>query len=91
METQTPPTPAKRPGYKGLYWIAAGAMTVAGALAIIQDSDYLKAGGQFALVVALVLLATARPEETRAKKVAIWALLAIAIALLLVRVLGRSP
>jgi hypothetical protein len=91
METQTPPTPAKRQPLKGLYWLAAAAMVVAATLTIIQDADYLKASGQFALVVALVLLATARPAETRAKKVAIWALLAISIALLLVRVLGRSP
>lgn len=89
MEPQTTPTPAKRAPIKGLYWLAAAAMAVAGALTIVQDSDYMKAAGQFALVVALVLLATARPEETRAKKIAIYALVAISIGLWLARWLGR--
>lgn len=89
METQTPPTSEKRPVPRALYWVPAIIMAIIGVLAIVNDRDYMEAGGNFALVVALVLLATARPEETRTKKLAIYALIAISIGLLLARILSR--
>lgn len=67
-----------------MYVLAAAAMAVAGVLALVAG-DLLKAVGNFSLVAALILLATARPEETRAKKVVIYALVAVAIGLLIAR------
>lgn len=75
--------------FKVLYWIAAAAMAVAGVLELIEEPDYLKATSRLALMVALIMLATARPAETRAKKMLIYALLILAIGLFVARLFAR--
>lgn len=89
----THPSPTPEPGLpqqktvKLLYWIAAGAMTIAIVLEFVNAPvDYMQLGSRVALLVALVLLATARPAETRGKKVLIYALVVIAAVLLVVRI-----
>jgi hypothetical protein len=86
--TQAPP-PADAAGrsnkLKLLYWVAAAAMVIATVIEFRERPDYLRASSRVALLGALVLLATARPAESRAKKVVIYALLAIAIGLLVAR------
>ncbi len=74
---------------KVLYWIAAAAMAVAGVLELIEKPDYLKATSRLALLVVLIMLATARPAETRAKKMLIYALLILAIGLFVARLFAR--
>ena len=90
MEQQNAPTTGARRNLKPLYWIAAVAMAIAAILELREEPDYLKASSRVALIVALVMLATAKPVESRAKKVAIYVVLAIAIGLLLARVFGGS-
>lgn len=89
MAAQPPapdPTPPPRSQMKVLYWIAAAALTVAIALEFVNPPlDYLKLGSRVALLGALILLATARPAETKGKKVLIYALVIVAAVLLLVR------
>lgn len=89
MATQPPtpdPTFPQRRQMKVLYWIAAAALTVAIALEVVNPPvDYMKLGSRLALLGALILLATARPAETRGKKVLIYALVIVAAALLVVR------
>ena len=84
-----PPTPEAHPQrrqMKLLYWIAAAALTLAIALGFVnQPVDYLELASRLALLGALVLLATARPAETRGKKVLIYALVIVAAVLLAVR------
>lgn len=71
---------------KVLYWIAAAALAVAIALEFVNPpADYMKLGSRVALLGALILLATARPAETRGKKVLIYALVIVAAVLLVVR------
>ena len=88
MAAQPPasdPTPP-RSQMKVLYWIATAALTVAIALEFVNPPlDYMKLGSRIALLGALILLATARPAETRGKKVVIYALVIVAAVLLLVR------
>ena len=69
-----------------LYWLAAAAMAVAVVLEVLEPPvDYMKVGSRVALLVALVLLATARPAETKAKKVVIYVLVLVAVILLVWR------
>lgn len=92
MEPQTTPTtsPARDAKLKVVYWIAAAAMAIATVLAAMQTPvDWMAIAGRGSLIAALVLLATAKPEETRAKKVVIYALVAIALGLLLARMMNR--
>jgi hypothetical protein len=78
----TPP----RSQMKVLYWIAAAALTVAIALEFVNPPlDYMKLGSRVALLGALILLATARPAETKGKKVLIYALVIVAAVLLVAR------
>jgi hypothetical protein len=91
METQTPQSSPKRDTkVRALYWIAAIAMTIAIVLDAMERIDWMSLVGRGALVAALVILATAKPEETKTKKVAIYALAAIALGLLLARLMNRA-
>ena len=89
MAAQPPspaPTTPQRSQIKLLYWIAAAALIVAIALDIGNPPlDYMKLGSRVALLGALVLLATARPAETKGKKMLIYALVIVAALLLVVR------
>jgi uncharacterized membrane protein len=89
MAAQPPaldPTPPQRRQMKVLYWIAAAALTVAIALEFVDPPlDYMKLGSRVALLAALILLATARPAETRGKKTLIYALVIVAAVLLVAR------
>jgi len=79
-------TPPQRSQMKVLYWIAAAALTVAIALEFVNPPlDYMKLGSRVALLGALILLATARPAETKGKKVLIYALVIVAAVLLVAR------
>ena len=89
--TQPSPTPdpsrRQQRTIKLLYWIAAAAMAITIALGFANPPvNYLELGTRLALLVALVLLATAQPTESRAKKVVIYALVLIAAVLLVVRI-----
>jgi hypothetical protein len=90
MET---PTPARRDAkLKILYWIAAAAMTIAVVLdAMKQPINWLSIGARVTLIVALVLLATAKDVETHGKKLLIYGLIAVSIALLLARIVLGAP
>ena len=90
MEQQNAPATGARRNLKPLYWIAAIAMAIAAILELQNEPDYLKASSRLALIVALVMLATAKPAESRAKKIAIYVVLAIAIGLLLVRMFSTQ-
>lgn len=90
MEQQNTPATGTARNLKPLYWIAAVAMAIAAILELREEPDYLKASSRVALIVALVMLATAKPVESRAKKVAIYVVLVIAIGLLLARLIGGS-
>ena len=80
------PSPPQRKQLKVLYWIAAAAMAVTIALGLVNPPvDYLELVSRFALLGALILLATARPAETRGKKILIYALVILAAALLAYR------
>ena len=85
MEQQNAPATGATRNLRPLYWIAAIAMAIAAVLELQKEPDYLKASSRLALIVALVMLATARPAESRAKKIAIYFVLAIAIGLLVAR------
>lgn len=89
--TQPTPTPDPRlrqqKTVKLLYWIAAAAMAVTIVLGFVnRPVDYLELATRVALLVALVLLATARPAETRAKKVVVYALVVAAAVMLIARI-----
>jgi hypothetical protein len=89
MATQ-PPTPdprlSQRRQIRILYWIAAAALTLAIALEFVNPPvDYMKLVSRLALLAALILLATARQAETKAKKVLIYALVIVAAALFVIR------
>lgn len=89
MATQPPtsvPTPQRGQQIKILYWIIAAALTVAIALEFVNPPlDYMQLGSRLALLGALILLATARPAETRGKKVLIYGLVTVAAALFVLR------
>ena len=73
-----------------LYWLAAAAMVIALVMELMSPTPHWMAiAGRGSLIAALVLLATAKAEETRAKKVLIYALTAVALGLLLARILTR--
>lgn len=80
------PTTPQRKQIKWLYWLAAAALAFAIALEFVSPPvDYVKLVSRVALLAALVLLATARPAETRSKKILIYALVILAAALLVLR------
>jgi hypothetical protein len=90
MQTETPPTVRRfrdRAKAKAFYWLAAGAQTIAAALDV-RDGDELKTAAQFSLALALVLLASAGPEQSRFRTFLIYLILAAAIGLLFARVLA---
>jgi len=88
---QQPQPPDRGTRIKVAYWIAAALMAIAAIVSLVREADYMKAAGNLSLVAALVLLATAKPAETRAKKVLIYALVAISLGLLIARVVTRTP
>lgn len=90
-QPQPPQPPDRGTRIKVAYWIAAALMTIAAIVSLVREADYMKAAGNLSLVVALVLLATAKPAETRAKKVLIYALVAISLGLLIARIVTRAP
>jgi hypothetical protein len=90
MEPQISQPSARDTKLKVMYWIAAGAMTIAAVLAAMEKPvDWMGIAGRGSLIAALVLLATARPEETRAKKIVIYTLVAVALGLLVARIVNR--
>jgi hypothetical protein len=92
MSTQQPPQ-AKGEAIRKLrpvYWVAAAAMAISVVFEAMESPpDWMAIAGRGALIAALVLLATAKAEETRAKKVLIYALSAVALGLLLARIMNR--
>ena len=91
MATQTPPTPSssRNKAVRPLYWIAAAAMTIATVMDALDGTDWMAITGRGCLIVALVLLATAKDEETKMKKIAIYTLAAISLGLLIARLMNR--
>lgn len=82
-------SPTQRKQIKILYWVAAAALTAAIGLELVNPPvDYMKLASRVALLAALILLATARPAETRGKKLLIYALVIVAAALLVARLAG---
>ena len=71
---------------KPLYWIAAAALTIALVLEVMKTPNWLSIASRVALLAALVTLATAKPVETHAKKMAIYAMLAISLVLLIAKI-----
>ena len=85
METQSPADNSK---LKPLYWLAAGAMTIAVVLDVIRPPiNWLSVGGRVPLILALVVLATAKPAETRGKKFLIYGLIILSIGLLVAKLM----
>jgi hypothetical protein len=83
--------PPQRKQMKVLYWLAAAALAFAIALEFVNPPvDYMKLVSRVALLASLILLATARPAETRGKKILIYALVILAAALLVVRLAGGA-
>ena len=74
---------------KIVYWIVAAAMTIGVVVDVMQRPvNWLSLASSGTLIVALVLLATAKPAETRGKKLAIYGLIAISLGLLVARIAG---
>lgn len=90
METQTPETGGQfNSKLKIVYWIAATAMTIGVVLdAMKRPVNWLSLASSVALIAVLVLLATAKPVETRAKKLLIYALIAVSLGLLVAKIVG---
>lgn len=75
-----------------VYWIVAAAMAVGVVLdAMKRPVDWLSLGSSATLIAVLVLLATAKPVETHGKKIAIYALIAVALGLLIARIVRGGP
>jgi hypothetical protein len=92
MQTETPRTIQRlteRAKLKAFYWIAAAAQTIAAVLDL-RDGDQLKTASQFSLALTLVLLATTGQEQSRFRNLVIYVALAVALGLLLARILERS-
>jgi hypothetical protein len=88
METQAPADSSK---LKPLYWLAAAAMTIAVVLDVIKPPiNWLSVGGRITLVLALVILATAKPAETRGKKLLIYGLIIVSIGLLVAKLVSSA-
>ena len=76
---------------KIVYWIVAAAMMVGVVLeAMKRPVNWLSLSASGTLIAALVLLATAKPVETRGKKLVIYALIAVTAGLTLARILSRG-
>jgi hypothetical protein len=90
MEAQTPETPPRSDAkLKTVYWIVAAALTVGVVLDVLRwPVNWLSVAGSAALIAVLVLLATAKPVETRGKKLLIYGLIAVSLGLLLARIAG---
>ena len=85
---ETPDRVDSTPRLKLVYWIAAAAMTISIVLDVMKTPNWLSVGGRVSLVIAMVILATAKPVETRAKKIVVYALCAISLGLLLAKIAG---
>ena len=81
MEPQTAPTARTGRNLKPLYWLAAAAMAIAMVLEWRTDHDLLQAASRGALLIALIMLGTAKSAETRGWKVVIYLLIAVALGL----------
>lgn len=83
--------PVKRDSkLRPIYWLAAAAMTISVVMeAMTPAPDWMAIAGRGSLIAACVLLATAKTEETRTKKILIYALTAVALGLLLARIMNR--
>jgi hypothetical protein len=75
------------PKGRALYWVAAATQTIAAALDV-RDGDQLKTASQFSLALALVLLASFGPEHSRFRSFIVYLALAVAIGLLVARVMA---
>ena len=90
METQTPER-ADSSKLKPLYWLAAAAMTIAVVLDVIKPPiNWLSVGGRIPLILALVFLATAKPAETRGKKLLIYGLIILSIGLFVAKLMNAA-
>lgn len=87
QETQKPDAAAK---IKPLYWLAAAAIAIAIVIELMKTPNWLSIGSRVALLAALVTLATAKPVETRAKKMAIYVMLAVSLTLLVAKIMGAA-
>jgi hypothetical protein len=86
---QTPQAAGFNSKLKIAYWIIAAAMTVGVVLdAMKQPVNWLSIASSATLIAVLVLLATAKPVETRGKKLVIYTLIAVSLGLLLARIVG---
>ena len=91
MESQSPEKVDTARRVKPLYWLAAAMMTIAVIYDLMRPPvNWLSIAGRGALIAALVLLATARPVETKGKKLLIYFLAAIALGLLIARLVNRA-
>jgi hypothetical protein len=87
---QTPQTTGQlNSKLKIVYWIVAAAMTIGVVLdAMKRPVNWLSIASSGTLIAVLVLLATAKPVETRGKKIVIYTLIAISLGLLLATIAG---
>ena len=84
MEGQMPTE--SNPKLKLMYWIAAAAMLISIVLDVLKSPNWYSIGGRVSLVIAMILLATAKPVETHGKKVLVYALCGVAIVLLILKI-----
>lgn len=90
METQGPEKMESTRNMKLFYWLAAAAMAVSAVIEMFEKPiEWVSIAGRVSLLAALLLLVTAKPVETKAKKLLIYSLAAIAAALLVAKVLNR--
>jgi FtsH-binding integral membrane protein len=92
METQTPRESSDsfpQARIKTFYWLLAAGMTITATLDFVERKDALRVVSGFCLVATFVLIATSRSEPGRIRKVAMYALLALSIALTVARWFAR--
>ena len=88
MEPQRQEQADKQTKLKAVYWVASAAIVIAIVIEAMNTPNWLSIASRGSLLAALILLATARPAETRAKKLLIYALLAVSLGLLIAKVAG---
>ena len=72
---------------KPLYWIAAAALAIAIAIDLSKPPvNWFSFAGRVPLLAVLVMLATAKPVETHAKKIVMYVLIALSIGLFIAKV-----